>query len=365
MERHSTLKKNPLMSALSLIFLLALAGCARIADPQPPRHQIPSPSHDLSLRQIADTVVLTVSMPAWNTDGSPATTLRNVEVFRLTENSVDAELITEEWFLEKAEHIMSIQSPNFAAYMDNNTFIMEDNPPFPPEPADVRSYTYAVVFVNNRRQAAGIGNRATITPVPIPPPPADLDAVVEEHAIRLTWSPPSENMDGSKPARIAGYTVYRSEHPDPATLVPINTVPLQQAEFADRDFRFSRTYYYSVGTIGRTGPPMAESLPSSTVSITALDVFPPMPPDDFNAVYQGDVVLLLWTPSSSPDAAGYRIYRRDLTGAVRKLLGEVTATSLSYRDDGVEKNRSYEYLISTVDARGNESTAVRTEVDVR
>ncbi|HSW40352.1 MAG TPA: hypothetical protein VLL97_12765 [Acidobacteriota bacterium] len=358
--------RTRLPSTLALLFILATAGCARIADPQPPSHLIPLPADDLSLRQVADSVLLTASLPVRNTDGSPAATLRYVEVFRLTEKTDGGgnAFFTEEQFLDSAAHIMTIDGAAVSTGRNDNKLVIKDTPPPPSETAALYSHTYAVVFVNNRRQAAGISNLATITPVVIPPAPRELAARVEEKAIRLTWEPPDENIGGAKSIRIEGYNVYRSEDPDSDTPVLLNPRPIRQARFDDRDFKFGRTYSYTVSTVVTIGPPPAESLPSAAVSVTAIDIFPPSPPADFSALRQVNAVFLLWTPSPSQDTAGYRIYRKKTNETARKLIDEVAATSLSYRDEMSDENHRYEYFISAVDADGNESKALGAMVDV-
>ena len=74
---------------------------------------------------------------------------------------------------------------------------------------------------------------------------------------------------------------------------------------------------------------------------------------------------MLWTPSSSADVAGYRIYRQDKKTATRVLLEKELITVLNYRDSQAEPDREYEYAIRAIDTHGNESVEVRTEVEIR
>ena len=75
-----------LESILLMLWLLVAAGCAKIAEPLPPLVRFPRPASDLAVSQSADTIVLTFSEPVVNTDGSPATTLRSVQILRLNED---------------------------------------------------------------------------------------------------------------------------------------------------------------------------------------------------------------------------------------------------------------------------------------
>ena len=344
------------------------AGCARIADPQPPKILIPKSASDLTAHQLADSVVLTVSLPESNTDGSKTATLQRVDVFRIQEPSIKDESLPplqEKQFLAQAARVQSISKTQFPDHLNGKTFIVRDEPQIPPDPGFYTSaFRYAVAFVNRKGQAAGLSNQATIRPIPLPAPPQDISGEVTENAVRLKWTPPSQ-IEGLKPAVIEGYNIYRSEQPEVFPSMPINPIPVTQPEFEDRQFQFNRTYYYAVSTIGSLQNPFAESLRSRTLMLETRDVFPPAPPKDFNALFEKGEVILLWAPSASPDVAGYRITRQEQGTAARQLLNQEVIPSLSFRDTRVESGKRYEYTLQAVDRYGNESVAVRADVDTR
>jgi hypothetical protein len=354
---------------LTAVALLSAAGCAKIAEPQPPEIRVPKAAVDLAVRQLSDSVVLTVSEPEQNTDGSPATTFRNVEVFRLIGNANtggSSQPLPEEQFLKRAAQILSIPSSRFSNYLQNKTFVIQDRPQFPPG-ITIYAYTfwYAVRFTNNKNQTAGLSNQMSITPIPIPGPPEGISADVTENSIKLKWMAPAENTDGSKPPRIAGYNVYKSEGSEKLSPAPINRDPVQRPEFEDRNFQFDKTYQYAVSTVGSIQNPYAESLPSKTVQVAARDIFSPAPPRDFNAIFESSSVILLWLPSSSADVAGYRLYRQEKGAAAPQLLQSTLISGLSFRDTDVVPGKTYEYSIRAVDTHGNASSAVQTEVEAR
>jgi hypothetical protein len=358
-----------LMAAICLLFA---SGCARIADPEPPEVLIPRAATDLAAAQIADSVVLTITLPTQNTDGFPASTLKTMEVFRVAQ-SVKEKLpalpmrpLTEKEFLAQATQILSIPSSRFSSYLHNKTLIIRDTPQ-PQANTGLHSqlFRYAVIFANKKGQAAGLSNQVSIQLISIPPAPEGISVQTTENAVVLKWRAPYENADGSKPASIAGYNIYRSEQADSFSPLPINTDPLQQTEFQDRNFEFDKTYFYAISTIGSLKEPFAESLHSTVVEVKPRDVFPPAPPEDFNSVFENNKVVLLWTPSTSSDVSGYRIYRQEKETSSRQLLQEALITGLSYQDRGIELNKTYEYSIQAVDTHGNESSTVRTEVTTR
>ena len=107
--------------------LLLLGGCAKTGDPQPPTVLVPRPATDLAARQVADTVLLTVSIPAENTDGSPATTLAQVEIFRLVEEgSGSLSPRGEEDFLRQAQTFRLISADDIPAHLQGNSLVLRD-----------------------------------------------------------------------------------------------------------------------------------------------------------------------------------------------------------------------------------------------
>jgi hypothetical protein len=356
--------------ALAIALCLALGtGCAKIGEPQAPRIRVPRPAADLAARQLADSIVLTFSKPSQNTDGSAATTLARVDVFRLIEDasrSVSANPVSEDEFEKRAVRVLSIPSSDFSKYLQGESFVVQDKPHFP-DGSSIYShaYRYAVLFINGKNQTAGFSNQVLIAPVPIPLPPSGLSAKVTEDFINLQWTEPTENMDGSTPPRIEGFNIYRAEGTGDFEQKPINSALVKKPEFEDRNFHFDQIYRYRVRTVGSLNNPFAESLPSDIITVEARDVFPPAPPENFTAIREGGVIILLWAPSSSADVAGYRIYRRDNGTASRHLLQKDLITALNYRDSQVEPGRQYEYEIQAVDAHGNESAPARTMVETR
>ncbi len=344
-------------------------GCAKVGEPQPPEVHIPKPATDLYARQISDYVVLIVSMPVQNTDGSHATNLRSVEVLRLAEDTNDSENtqpLSQEQFIERAAHILSISDSQLLSCQQNNLCVIQDTLPSMDRMAIYdRTFRYAVLFFNKKKQTAGLSNQVSIKLVPIPQPPCGLSSEVAEHSIKLRWMAPPENMDGSRPARIEGYNVFRSEKADKFSSMPINSDPLHNAEYEDRDFLFDKTYYYAVSVIGCLQNPYAESLRSEIHMVAPRDVFPPDPPNAFSAISDNGIVILLWTPPSAQDVAGYRIYRLEEGASAGRMLQNELIRTLSFRDSDASPDSKYEYSITAVDTHGNESSAVRANLETR
>ena len=349
------------------LILLGLCACAKTGEPQPPQLLVPRPALDLGARQLGDGVLLTVSPPVLNTNGSAATTLGRVEFFRLTETvRSDRGPFGEELFLAQARRIRSLPADELAAHLRGDLLSLVDQP----EAADpaaffTRGFRYAVRFVNRRNQTAGLSNQAFIAPVPIPAAPEGLACALRPESILLTWQVPASNQDGSAPARIAGFNVYRLDDPKAVPIRPLNDEPLQVPEFADRAFEFDRTYYYAVSVVGSRQDPAAESTPSPLLQVTPKDTFPPAAPGELTAVAENGAVTLLWRPSLDADLAGYRIYRQAEGSADRTLMQEQLVTTLSFRDDRATPGTRYQYQVVAVDTHGNESPATAITVEAK
>ncbi len=355
------------MLPIVVVSLLLCTACAKVGEPLPPEIRIPRPAVDLLARQLADRVVLTVSLPGQNTDGSPVTTLREVEVFRAIESREQMpDPISEDEFLKQAVRILAIPFSQFADYLENDSFVISDML-FPPDPSGIytNAFRYAVRFINNKNQTAGLSNQVLITPVAIPLPPLQISADITENSIHCSWIPPTENIDGSRPARIAGYNLYRWLESQQPPNTPINAYPLQKPEFVDNSFEFDKTYCYAVSVVGSLENPYAESLRSSILSVTPRDIFPPDPPQNLNAIVLNGVVILLWEPPSARDIAGYRILRREDGMPEKQFLQQDLITNLSYRDQRLSLGKKYIYHLTAVDIYGNESMAVQMEVEIQ
>ena len=74
----------------------------------------------------------------------------------------------------------------------------------------------------------------------------------------------------------------------------------------------------------------------------------------FSSVGQKPFVDLTWAPNSETDVAGYNVFRRTAGGEWQKL-NQKPAQVPSFRDESVQPGTKYEYSVSAVDLRGNES----------
>jgi hypothetical protein len=94
---------------------------------------------------------------------------------------------------------------------------------------------------------------------------------------------------------------------------------------------------------------------SDTINITVTDTTPPGGVSDLTVDDKGlGKVVLEWSPSTDPDVAGYRIYRKQGADGTWDMVAELSPASSSYTDEDVEPGKTYRYRVEAFDADGNE-----------
>ncbi len=106
------------------------------------------------------------------------------------------------------------------------------------------------------------------------------------------------------------------------------------------------------------GPDIAKALIPDHVLYR--DITPPSPPDGVTALPDDGKVWLDWNDNSEPDLVGYHVYRSATSGSgYQRLNGPLPVEYLTvsdYIDLAVVNGQTYFYMITAVDASGNEST---------
>ena len=85
------------------------------------------------------------------------------------------------------------------------------------------------------------------------------------------------------------------------------------------------------------------------------DYSAPLTPFDLWSVTGDREVLLLWSPNSEEDLAGYRIYRSTESSGYYPRIASVGASAASFVDRDVRNGVTYYYTIAAYDFSGNES----------
>jgi hypothetical protein len=219
---------------------------------------------------------------------------------------------------------------------------------------------YAIRYVNRRGQEAPFSNTVAIEPIAlISLPPSNLDAKNEaQDRVKLVWKFPSGNINGTQPAAIVGYNVYRRKDKERGQPELLNPEPLAEPSFTDTKFKYAVPYIYTVRALSQGSTGLIESGDSEALKFTPEDKFKPSAPDPVSIASANSVISLFWPTNPERDVVGYIVYRADSPDAKPQDWTRMTPEPIStvtYRDDRVTLGVRYFYRVTAIDGFKNES----------
>jgi hypothetical protein len=365
-KKHKKHKKESSFASfvsfvIFVVSILSLPGCGKIGDPLPPIPRAPLIIDELSVAQ--DGTELVLQFPIVRSPRSPQ--LQRIDVYRLIESANDPLGVTQEQFSTNATIIDSILGDEVP--LEKSIITKSDTLDLKNGTRDMR-YRYAVRLVTSSGAAADFSNYALITPLfDLASPPSGLKAELREKEIEITWDAPKTNENGTSPANVVAYNIYRSV--ENGGLIKLNDEPLQNLRYVDTRFEFGKRYEYvlralSTLTNGASLDNAIESNACRPLTLTPKDTFPPSAPTPITIASIGGLVSVYWPLNPEADVVGYNIYRSGVEKAPAdrwiKLNPQLHKTA-SFRDDKVEVGKQYFYQITAVDAYGNESERSETK----
>jgi hypothetical protein len=349
--------------ALLLLAPGLVAGCGRKIAPEAPLQVIPARPEPLRVTQEGGDVVLRFPFPSKTVQGSPLTNLTRVTVLRevvpapagarapvpATETAERER--EEKLFRQRAGTIRDLSREELDAVTVGSELVVRDPmlSLFLEKRLGRVFLRYGVTATRDRKRVSPLSPLVAIVPKVPPSEPRGLAATVEEGRVCLDWLPPAGMLDGTTPATVAGWAVYRREEADEAYGEPVAVVP--QAPFVDAGVAAGRRLVYTVRAAPATDRPLVLGPAADEVLADTRDVFPPKAPDGFLVLAEDDANRLVWNPVLARDLAGYRVYARDGEGEWRRLADGLTDPA--WRD--VAAPRARRYGVSAADAAGNES----------
>jgi hypothetical protein len=351
-----------LLAATALALLMA---CGTPRPPLPPSLELPVPVSDLHGARKADKVTLVWTVPIKTTDKTRLRKLGPTLVCRSLEVAINrcdpigtvqpSQLPPPKPAPQQKSKDKNATMPVQATYTDTLSAKLENLDP-------TGFATYAVETQNTDLRSAGLSNQIRIPLVPTLPPPADLNASVTSDGVVLTWSGVLPEIQN--PGVSYSYRIYRRDIATKAAAIAgeMPVVLAAQPKFLDAGMEWQKTYDYWITVVstvssGRSAIPV-EGDNSPAVQVKVVDVFPPAAPNGLQAVASGEgqqpFIDLTWAPNTEADLAGYYVYRRQETGEWVKITPEPLKTP-TFRDNDVVRGDEYQYCVSAVDLRGNES----------
>lgn len=336
-----------------LVVFNCLSCIGKRKPPLPPVERIPQ-RVEISGFQRGDSVILSWKMPARNAADKSVLNIDSIDIFRLAEPLSSPLSLSEEDFASRSTRIKNLPVSDSDFGLKTKTYT--DKLEFAGQAVRLR---YAIRFVNRSGQKAAFSNFLLIEPAArIAKAPASLSASVLQDEIALEWVAPETNVDGSKPANIFGYNIYRaSSAKEPAKL--LNKTPVGDTKYSDKFFEFGKAYLYFVRSVsvGSGGEPV-ESAESNVTGIEPRDTFAPAAPDAITIAAAPGSISIFFAVNTEKDIAGYKIYRStdpDLDKAKWDLLTPELIKANTYQDKAVETGKTYFYYITATDTAGNVS----------
>ncbi|HRJ89474.1 MAG: hypothetical protein JNK51_08835 [Blastocatellia bacterium] len=351
------LSTKALAIALALCCLGALS-CGKRKPPLPPNERVVQRA-EVSGFQRGNLTILSWRMPLRNAPAESVLNIDRIDIYRLAEPLTAPQNRSEEEFASTAIIISTIKVND--TDFGGRTMTYRDALQFSGQPIRLR---YAIRFVNASGQKAAFSNFYLLEPASrVANPPTSLSSVLSQDAVELTWNEPVANIDGSTPANIIGFNVYRSGSSTEAAKL-LNTAPVTETQFADRTFEFTKEYFYFVRTISLgTGGESVESGETQILSVKPIDTFPPSAPTAITLAATPTSISLFFATNPERDIAGYRIYRsteRDRPLETWDLLTTDLLRSNTFLDQRVEAGKTYFYYLTATDIFNNVSA--RSEI---
>ncbi len=347
-----TLKAKRKQTLLAFTLCALLISCGKRTPPIPPTERV-SQRTEISAIQRGNRVILTWTTPARNAGESSVLNIDRIDIYRLAEPLAAPLILTEEEFASTSTLIATVDIE--PADFGRKQMTFEDILSFAGQKARLR---YAARYANKSGQKASYSNFFLIEPAAaVADAPSATELRLSQENITVSWRAPAANIDGSTPANIIGYNIYRIEN---GTLKKLNSTPVGAVDFPDRFFEFGKTYEYFVRTVslGTNAEPV-ESLDSEKIAIAPKDTFAPAAPAAITIAAAANQISIFFAANIETDVLGYRVYRstdRELPLKDWKLLTAEPIATNTFQDTAVESGKTYYYYMTAADRAGNVSS---------
>ncbi len=342
-------------AALAFIIFALLTGlsCGKRKPPLPPIESVQQ-RVVISGIQRGNVAVISWTLPDKNAPDKSTLNIKRADIYRLAEPLNAPLTLSEEEFASRSVLISTV--PITDSDFARKQIIYTDNLEFAGQPARLR---YAVRLVNDSDQKAAFSNFLIVEPTAkVAQNPTSLSAKLSENAVGLNWTNPLNNVDGSTPANILGFNIYRFES-EVSNVKLLNNTPVTNNNFDDNSFEFGGNYTYFIRTIslGANGEAV-ESTDSNTIKVAPKDVFAPSPPNSLTIAAAPKNLSVFFAANDEKDVAGYKIYRTTNINQTKtdwRLLNEELLTANTFQDTNIESGKTYYYYLTAVDKTGNAS----------
>lgn len=233
------------------ILMMLFSACGRKGALLPPEALVPAAVGDLNVRQTGEEFRLSWSAPAKEQGGRPLRDLFGFKLFRrnIAGDGSDCSSCPDSWqLLTTVDLDLAGKSGALFSYRDKGL-------------PTGSSSQYRLLAIS---RSGGISSPATSAVKKLQPAvtPPTIKAAVLADAVRLEF--------GFSPlgkAKLIGFNVYRRESGKTPATLPLNSTPISQPVWEDRQLEFDRSYRYSAAALVELEGETVESLPSGEVEL--------------------------------------------------------------------------------------------------
>lgn len=305
------------MRSLAAVALAVLSSCGYVGPPQPPALNLPRTIEDLRVSETGDQIVVEFTPPDRTTEDLPVVQLRSIE---LLAGPAETDFALERWTATARRYQVPTDAPG--------RFTI---------PARDFSGQQLVLAVRATGRTGRTSDWSNFAYLSVAPPLAQPVATATNAAegVALAWT-------GDAPR----YRILRAVGDGEFAAAAETEMP----SFLDESTIYGTRYRYVV--VGLAGDAQ-QSLPSASVEITPVDVFPPSAPAGLAPIPGVGSIDLSWTRSSEEDLASYTVFRAEGDAPLEPYARDLTIPA--FTDMRVESGKRYRYAISATDTAGNES----------
>lgn len=330
-----------LINILLVISLPLLLSCGKKGNPVAPRAFGPQAVKRFQAAARSGGIMLMWKPPTRNTDKMPLLDLESFKIFREEVRFEDRCRSCPKNFVTLFEY--AYKGPR-GKVPERELFFYTDR--------DIKPrhvYTYKIECLNEGGMLGAASNIVTVFWDVPPSPPTSLNVERKGRYSVLAWESPALLEDGTPPAEIAGFNIYRSLQQGVYENAPLNAEPVAETTFQDMPETYDQTYFYTVRTVRKVIDSFIESAPSAENSLLFSDITAPSAPQGLTAIPSREGMLLKWVAKSERGVAGYHVYRKEPGGRDFIRINRELIQANSWVDTSAHTGKQYIYAVTAVD----------------